>query len=376
MIRVLKDFGLTVLSALILLSDKSASEAVRAVYVRCACVAFPLSLLYTKYYDVGKSFSRGGDYTFSGIATQKNSLGDMVMVFLFFIAWDYLQSRSGHRERLWDRRWWDHLALLLMGALLLFLSQSRTSLAGVAVAFTLLASRNRWAASRAAKTAVSGAAISLPVLLLFTQGFSSVFSPVLNALGRDATLTGRTGIWEKINGSTVNPLIGAGFWNFWSTSNGEALAAAVVGAEEAGFKSAHNGFVDVYLDGGMIGCAVLVVLVLAAARQILRAGSRRGFHDVRFVFLVVALISNLTESFFARPSPLWFTTVLVFLNYPFRDARDGGGGTNGSRATGATADGLLALEEIGTGIDVQDISNRLANNAAATNCRHSKKGRG
>lgn len=335
--RLMKDFGLTVVAALLLLSDKRASEAIRAVYVRCACVAFPLSLLYAKYYDVGKMRDMSGSVMYGGIATQKNSSGDMAMVYLIFVAYDYVQSRAGRADRLWNRRWWGHLALLVTGTWTLFLTQSKTSLVGTAVALALLAGRKRWATSRTARAAVLGAAFSLPVLTFFAPGLLSVFSPVLKALGRDASLSGRTAIWQAIDLSTVNPLIGAGFWNFWSTNKGIVLEAALVG-EDTGMinVSSHNAFLDVYLDGGMIGVAVLVVLVFAAARQILRSLPRKGFHVVRFIFLVVVFVCNVSESFIARPSALWFTTVLVFLNYPFRDARDGG--TNGSRVVGAIAD--------------------------------------
>jgi O-antigen ligase len=136
-----------------------------------------------------------------------------------------------------------------------------------------------------------------------------------------------------INSSTVNPLIGAGFWNFWNTTKGMVLAEALGGEEGRLNVSAHNGFLDIYLDGGMICVALLAVLILTAAWQILRFLPRKGFHVVRFVFLIVAIVCNATESFFARPSPLWFTTVLVLLDYPFGDA--GAGRMSGLSATGA-----------------------------------------
>ena len=114
-IRVVKDFGLTVPAALLLLSEKRPSEAIRAVYVRCACVAFPLSLVYTRYYTLGKAFSRNGSLMYTGVSTNKNLLGDMLAVYIFFVAWDYLESRAGRADRLWNRGWRGHLALLLIG---------------------------------------------------------------------------------------------------------------------------------------------------------------------------------------------------------------------------------------------------------------------
>ena len=342
LVRVVKDFGLTVLPALLLLSDKRPSDAIRAVYVRCACVALPLSLYYTRYGHFGRAYSRGGAMMYTGIATQKNSLGNLVMVFLFFVVWDYLESRSGRRDRLWRRRWWGHLVLLVIGADLLYLSNSANSLVDMVVGLALLAGRRIWMRSPTVRVVVLGVALSVPPLILFTQGFVSDFMPVLDALGRNATLTGRTEIWRSINASTVNPLIGCGFWNFWNSPKGVALSWAM-GGEGRLTPNAHNGFLELYLDGGAIGVTVVVVWLLAAARQILRTAYREGFGVVRFVFLVVTLIGNVAEAYLARPSPLWFTTVLVFLNYPFWEA----GGSNGRRVIRRVAEIPRALEESG-----------------------------
>ena len=47
--RLFKDFGMLFVISVIL-AEKNPLEAVRAVYVRCACVLFPLSVVLTRYF--------------------------------------------------------------------------------------------------------------------------------------------------------------------------------------------------------------------------------------------------------------------------------------------------------------------------------------
>jgi len=348
LVRIVKDFGLTVLPALVLLSDRRPSEAIRAVYFRCASVAFPLSMLYTRYYQFGRSYSRDGSLMYTGITTQKNTLGNLVIVYVFFLLWDYFESRSGPRDRIWMKKWWGHLALLLIGTRLLILAQSATSYLGAAVALTLLVGSSWWLTSRVMRVAVLGAALSMPVLMVCVQEFVPVFAPILSALGRDTTLTGRTELWQGVRSSNVNPWIGAGFWNFWNTRTGMGISKALGGDDERLTPSAHNGFLEVFIDGGLIGVAAASLLVLSATGQILRALPRRDFQIARFIILVVTLVSNLAESYFARPSALWFSTVLVLLNYPFHRTVSSGIRTSGVSTETAEDRGAPRARGLGT----------------------------
>ena len=55
--RWLKDFG-NVVMVLVLLTEKNPLDAVRAVFVRCAYLLVPLSVLFVKYYVwLGKVYS-------------------------------------------------------------------------------------------------------------------------------------------------------------------------------------------------------------------------------------------------------------------------------------------------------------------------------
>ncbi len=312
-IRILKDFGATVVVISVILSEKNPQEAIRTVYTRCACVLIPLSAFFMKftYHGFGRSYGKNGDVMFTGVAVQKNSLGELMLVCSFFLIWDHLETRPAGAKRLWGTIRWDYLVLLFMGAWILNASQSKSSLVCLLIGVAVMVSG--WLDSRKISRIVFFVVLSLPFLLLLTQQFSSALGPVLGLLGRDATFTGRTDIWKHIGLTTVNPLVGAGFYNFWGGKGGEAIRVAM----QTEVPNAHDGYLDLFLDGGIIGLILLFCVLWTSGRRIIANLGKNRYQRVRFAFLIVAIVSNLTESSFARPSLLWFTMILVILEFPF-----------------------------------------------------------
>lgn len=312
--RVIKDFGMLFVIG-VLFSEKDPLLAMRAVYVRCALVLFPLSVVFIKYFpSYARAYSAAGDVMVTGVTTQKNSLGEIVMIFTLFLIWDYFETRAD-RQPGSIRVPWDRLILLLMAAWLLNISESKTALVCTLVG-TLLIVRGGRFASKAFNTAVLAGALSLPLLLLFSQQFSSIIAPLIGALGRNMTFTGRTDIWEHITFKTVNPIVGAGFWNFWGGSGGYEISRVM----NTIVPNAHNGYLDIYLDGGILGLVILSLLLVTSGRRIIRSLNENSdshrYLRVKFAFLVVAIIYNLSESTFARVGPLWVTTLLMILDFP------------------------------------------------------------
>jgi len=252
---------------------------------------------------------------FTGVTPQKNSLGEIVLLFTLFITWEYLETRS-IRTKGWLRQVpWDLVILILIGLWLLRLSQSKTALVCVLIGVFLVV-RGGWFLSKFISWAALVGGLSLPLLVFFSQNFSEAIAPLLKALGRDPTFTGRTDIWKHITLETVNPLIGAGFWNFWGGPGGLRVNESM----NEVIPNAHNGYLDIYLDGGMIGLIVLLIMLFACGRRIvkhLRPGSDLSHYQrMRFAVLIAAIIYNLSESTFARVGPIWFTTLLMIVDYP------------------------------------------------------------
>ena len=69
---------------------------------------------------------------------------------------------------------------------------------------------------------------------------------VLEGMGKNATLTGRTGIWGLLIRSIAKrPLLGYGYYAFWQGVKGES--ANVILATHWVFGYAHNGIIEICL---------------------------------------------------------------------------------------------------------------------------------
>src|SRR5205807_7577313 len=80
---------------------------------------------------------------------------------------------------------------------------------------------------------------------------------------------------------------------------------------------AHNGYIETYLNSGIIGLALLLVALFVAGRRI-KAELLQGapFAKVRLIFLAVGMVYNLTEAAFNKLSLLWILMLLVVAEYP------------------------------------------------------------
>ncbi len=340
--RIIKDFGLLFVISVIF-SERDPLQAMRAVYVRCAIVLLPLSAVLIKYFpSYSRVYAINGDILVTGVTTQKNSLGETSLVLTLFLVWDYLEQRGLGTKLTWRRIGWDRLLLLLMAAWLLQLSQSKTALVCTILGSFLIA-RSGLLVSKAINRIVLAGALSLPFLLFFSQEFSSVIAPLVQALGRNMTFTGRANIWEHITIETVNPFIGSGYWNFWGGRGGYAIATSM----NTSIPNAHCGYVDLYLDGGIIGLILLFMLLVACGGRILKNLTQSRDSDryqrVRYALLITAIIYNLSEAHFARKSPICFTTLLMIVEFPRKEIAKEALSTARHRSSNAMHDISIAI---------------------------------
>ncbi len=313
--RIVKDFGMLFVIGVIF-TEKDPLQAMRAVYIRSAAILIPLSIVFIRYFpSFGRVYARNGDTTITGVTTQKNTLGEIILIFGMFFLWDYLEARKSNTKSRWRSIPWDHVLLGIMGLWLLHASQSKTSeLCLLIGAFLII--RYRFLCTHVINTGTLIVALFLPLMLFFSQVFSSAIAPIVEAMGRNMTFTGRASIWQEITLQTVNPLIGCGFWVFWGGEGGNTISTAL----RTVVPNAHDGYLDIYLDGGFIGLAVLFALLIASGRRVVarfvKLGTANGYARISFAILIVGMIHNLTESSFGRIGLFWFTILLVIVDFP------------------------------------------------------------
>lgn len=305
--RWFKDFG-NIPIVYVILTELNPAQAFRAVFIRCAFLLLPLSYILIRWFpDLGRRYSNhSGAMEAVGVTFQKNSLGAMAVVCGLVLVWDWLERTENSRHLPFNRIE-RYLPLLLLGiaVYLLHLADSKTSIVILALSAAVLFSsripllRNRIGAlgAYAFAAAIGGAIIDY---------IFGIKEAIVTSLGRDMTFTGRTDVWRELLALNTDPLIGTGFLSFWSDYSYQSRLPEWVAF------SAHNGYLETYIDGGMIGVFFLVVMLIGVLIKINSHLKAEGSYSlIRFAVFIATIIGNFSESHFTRMTPLWFLFLLV-----------------------------------------------------------------
>jgi O-antigen ligase len=204
---------------------------------------------------------------------------------------------------------------MLMTIWLLVKGQSSTALACTLTGATILFG-TRYPAIRNKVSRLGAYTFILAVVVVILHVTLDLGRALVAILGRDLTFTGRTEIWSAVLKEDINPLFGVGYYSFWLGTRVERLSAGFY----YHLNEAHNGFLETYLNVGLVGLGLLVAALVTAAKGIsaqVVAGSR--FAALRLAFLVGVLMYNLTEAAFDRLNVLWVACLLVIIEYPRRE---------------------------------------------------------
>jgi len=311
--RWIKDAG-NIVIALVVLTERNPLDAVKALLVRCAFILIPLSALVVKYYpEYGRYYDEWTGQAFDcGVTMDKNCLGMTMFFSGVCLFWMLLELRPV-KSRIIGGKWEWYTLLFLCGLTgwLLKKSHSATALSCTLVACAVLFGlRLRVVRSRVHSLGVW--MFSIVLLLLVLNLALDLRGVLVGLLGRDLTLTGRTDIWRIVLSEDINPLIGTGFYSFW-------LGERVGRLSERYFyllNEAHNGYLEIYLNSGLIGLFLFLIFVALAARNVWRGvllGSE--YATLRLAFLLGSAIYATSEAVF-RFGPVWFMVVLFALEYP------------------------------------------------------------
>lgn len=205
-------------------------------------------------------------YVFLGVTASKNAFGDlsalsgMMALAAFFTAY---QMR--HRAIAFS-------AAAIVATTFLFIYLSRS--AGAVVAFalgvmTIFALTFVQSMSLKARIGFGALAAFLLLLLAATSYYwmDDLFADMLKVAGKNASLTGRTYIWERAEVEmTRHPIFGVGYGAFWSIGNleAEAIWRAMFIQNRTGFNF-HNTLLEIQVHLGIVGVILFSVTVLAYA---------------------------------------------------------------------------------------------------------------
>jgi O-antigen ligase len=298
--------------ALVLVTEADPEAAVRTLMRRAAYVLIPVSVLFLKYYP---EYSRGFDAwtgapVNTGITTDKNALGYDCMIAGLFFVWNLL--RVWRTEEGKTRRDEVILSLGFLGMIwwLFGLAASSTSLVSFLVgSAAIIVLGQKWVNKK-----YIGIYLLSGILIAGTaESVFNISDNVIAMLGKDPTLTDRTKVWADVLRIDKDPLLGAGFESFWLGDRLKQIWSIYWWHPN----QAHNGYIETYLNLGLVGLCLLGALLFATFRK----GTREivtnfEYGRYRLGVLAAILIYNWTEAAFKALHLVLFVFYIISLDYP------------------------------------------------------------
>jgi len=299
---------------LVLLTEPDPEEAFIRLMKRCAYVLVPVSILFIKYFPAwGRAFEFWtGGASNTGVTTNKNELGFDCLIFGFFFFWYLLQVWQREKGNAKRNELLLCVIFICMILWLIKMAHSSTSLVSLLVAIAVVGLLGLRFVN---KNHLGFYIVAAIVLVLFAQFAFGIFGVGLDMLGKDPTLTDRTKLWHAVLQISINPVLGAGFESFWLGERREKLWDIYWWHPN----EAHNGYLETYLNLGLVGLALMLLLFLFAffeGRKMLL----ENFEFARFQlgFLAAFVLYNCTEAAFKAVHPLCFIFFATLMVYPKR----------------------------------------------------------
>jgi exopolysaccharide production protein ExoQ len=242
---------------------------------------------------------------FRGIFSQKNGLGQAMAVGVL-TALHGAQIKRGRRFR--------NICILALCTIVAFMSKSATSILAIAVFFWLNILGRIYLRGGSFRILSIWLAICCVPIVIFVM-YSDLISELF---GKDMTLTGRTILWPYvIDNISQKPLLGWGFYSFWSHQNPNAL---LIIEALRGYNwvtdfvaNAHNGLLELLLEIGFLGTSVFIFLWLRnfimAVKCMNGPAGRIGLSSV--LLLTGILVIGVSEAVLLSHEAVW--TSLFFI---------------------------------------------------------------
>lgn len=302
---------------LVIVTDPQPVAALKRLISRVGLLLLPVSVLLIKYYgDLGRGYTPDGLQMNTGVTTFKNELGVTVLVISLYTAWHVITllrtKNRPHRGR--------HLlaqgALLAFGVTLFGMADSQTSIACFILGCGLvLVTGLHVTQSRPAMVHV------VCLLVLLTGGSILLFGGgggVASAMGRQANFSGRTDIWAALIKSAPNAIVGAGFENFWISPNVLKFQHTLAEGgwyHPEGLNESHDGYLEVYLNLGLVGVGLILWILLSGYKRAVAAFRRNpSLGGLMLAYIIPSVFYNFTEAGFRMVSLMWIFLLLATVN--------------------------------------------------------------
>jgi len=295
-----------VMMILVILTDKQPETAIKSVLSRVGFILVPLSILFIRFFpELGRAYSIGGRPMWTGVCTDKNGLGAICMIVGAVVLWRWINTYAVKDLLHRTAQLTALTAMLAMIGYLLSIVDSKTALMCFVFASVVIVCRPLFRRPWMVFSFVVATVAACYVVLI-----EGVAGEALEAIGRNESLTGRTDVWARVLSFVQSPWLGYGYESFWM---GPRLAAL----QSFGGNTAHNGYLEIYVNLGYLGLFFLAIVILGGYRHMIASvKANPDIGRLKVAFFLIALTYNFSEAAFKMMMPVWLMFIWATLAEP------------------------------------------------------------
>ncbi len=270
----------TVVIAIMIARSVTSREFTRLLFALYSCAILASALFGEVRSDTG---------AWLGIYGSKNALAGTAATYVIICTAQILDSFASYRYRI--------VALLgaLTGLLLLLQAQSVTALAvipPVLILQFLMLILYRLSPMQRVFSLTFAVLLSALMAVLIAANADALFGAILEATGKDITLTGRTNLWQIAATFIADrPLLGVGYQAFWVPGHAPAEALwHMFGIESRSGFNFHNTYISNAVEIGILGVLAQAVILFGAALATGLWAFRARRPDAALLFLLVMMV--------------------------------------------------------------------------------------
>lgn len=304
--RYIKDLN-SFIMALVILTEKAPNETFKAIVRRNIYLLVPLSIVFCKYFpEIGRYQTSSWDYIYTGVTTHKNTMGLLCILGSLVLFTDIIYLWRNREEVFVKQQFYLYLFFFILCLYLLGFAHSITSDVCLVIGMAIIYSKKL--KKHALKILLTFGVLLISGFLEYI--FYSIGEMFVGYVNRDMTLSGRTELWTAVLKVHFNHLIGTGYSAFWLGDRLRELWQVFIFHP----KQAHDGYLEVYINIGIIGLSFFLSAVFISYKKITSTITQKNFSDFQIAIFIIVLLYNITEAIILfNISPLWF----VFLYAAF-----------------------------------------------------------
>lgn len=236
-----------------------------------------------------------GENAWRGLASHKNSFGQITLVSSLIWVFSFTQRKS--------RFVYMDYFMFFISIVLLVGSKSTTALLSLLILLIIISLstlNKKMNFGGIEKYLISFTVVTLLVYFIISLTlFPQITDLFFSSTGKDPTFTGRTDLWFDVLSLTYNKLLyGFGYGAFWVVDSFQTnyIYSIYIWMPE----QSHNGYIDVLLEDGLIGLMLLVIMLFTYFVKY----SRYKINQFWKYFVITAIVLNIQESSFFRTTSM------------------------------------------------------------------------